>query len=183
MRFLPTDEQSDLARTLSALLSAADVPAAVRAWSAGDHGPGRALWSKLAATGLFALAVPEEHGGLGPLPVELAVSFIELGRYGVPGPLVETAAAAALLPAKLLPALADGATSATLTLPGAGPYALDPDAASLIVTVTVTAGDGGAGAGAAYPVPVHGAAHAAGGAAYDVYAAPGHGGLLASADP
>ncbi|GGR50954.1 hypothetical protein GCM10010282_49620 [Streptomyces roseolus] len=46
---------------------------------------------------MFALAVPEAHEGLGPLPVELAVAFIEAGRHAVPGPLVETVAAAALL--------------------------------------------------------------------------------------
>lgn len=39
MRFLPTEEQSDFARTLHGLLAASDVPAAVRAWGAGDHTP------------------------------------------------------------------------------------------------------------------------------------------------
>ncbi|MFB7786975.1 acyl-CoA dehydrogenase family protein [Streptomyces vinaceus] len=100
MRFLPTGEQSEFARTLHGLLAASQVPAAVRAWGAGDHGPGLALWSRLAGTGLFALAADEAHGGvggLGPLPVELALGFVELGRAGVPGPVVETAAAAVLL--------------------------------------------------------------------------------------
>ncbi|RSS79902.1 acyl-CoA dehydrogenase family protein [Streptomyces sp. WAC06614] len=156
MRFLPTDEQSALARTLAALLAASDVPAVVRAWSAGDLGPGRALWERLARTGLFALAVPEEHGGLGPLPVELTVAFVELGRYGVPGPLVETAAAAALLPAAHLPKLAAGDCPATLTLPGGSPYALDPDAAALVLTVTARG---------------------------ELWAAPGHGERLPSLDP
>ncbi|MFJ3923649.1 acyl-CoA dehydrogenase family protein [Streptomyces sp. NPDC090022] len=156
MRFLLTDEQSDLARTLAALLAAADVPSVVRAWSAGEHGPGRALWARLAECGLFALAVPEEHEGLGPLPVELAVAFVELGRYGVPGPLVETVAAAALLPGKHLPALAAGECLATLTLPGAGPYALDADAATVVLTLSA---DGG------------------------LYASPGHRPVRLSVDP
>jgi hypothetical protein len=59
---------------------------------------------------------PRRTKGLGPLPVELAVAFVELGRHAVPGPLVETVMAAALLtepgPAKrLLPALASGERS------------------------------------------------------------------------
>ena len=59
MRFLPTAEQSDFARTLRSLLGAAQVPTAVRAWADGEYGPGLALRSRLAGTGLFALAVPE----------------------------------------------------------------------------------------------------------------------------
>ncbi|MER7462553.1 acyl-CoA dehydrogenase [Streptomyces sp. NPDC097981] len=150
MRFLPTAEQSDFARTLHGLLGASDVPAAVRAWGAGDHGPGRAVWSRLAGTGLFALAADEAYGdlgGLGLLPAELAVGFVELGRAGMPGPVVETAAAAVLLsalgeageegPAKrFLPGLVAGGALATLTLPGGGPYALDADAAAHCFTVS-----------------------------------------------
>ncbi|MFI6149808.1 acyl-CoA dehydrogenase family protein [Streptomyces sp. NPDC051109] len=185
MRFLPTGEQSDFARTLHALLGASEVPAAVRAWGAGEHGPGRALWSRLAGTGLFALAADEEAygdlGGLGPLPVELALGFVELGRAGVPGPVVETAAAAVLLselarpgqegeerrdgenaengedgPAKrFLPGLVAGEALATLILPGGGPYALDADAAEYCFTVSA-AGElrlaRGAGAGAGEPL-------------------------------
>ncbi|MFJ6795830.1 acyl-CoA dehydrogenase family protein [Streptomyces sp. NPDC091268] len=167
MRFQPTGEQSDFARTLRDLLGAADVPAAVRAWGAGDHGPGRALWDRVARTGLFALAAGEEYGGAGLLPVELALGLVEWGRAAAPGPVVETAAAAVLLgglgelgdagPAKrFLPELAAGGASATLTLPGGSPYVLDAGAATYCFTVTgadelrVTGGaDGGGGEGAA----------------------------------
>ncbi|KJY30547.1 acyl-CoA dehydrogenase, partial [Streptomyces sp. NRRL S-444] len=72
------------ARTLHGLLGASDVPAAVRAWGSGDHGPGRAVWSRLAGTGLFALAADEAYDGVGLLPVELALGFVELGRAGMP---------------------------------------------------------------------------------------------------
>ncbi|MGW6708501.1 acyl-CoA dehydrogenase family protein [Streptomyces sp. NPDC054956] len=144
MRFLPTEEQSDFARSLHGLLGASDVPAAVRAWGAGDHAPGRALWTRLADTGLFALAVDEAYEGVGPLPLELSLGFVELGRAGMPGPAVETAAAAVLLSRlgdealakRFLPGLAAGETSATLTLPGGGPYALDADAATHLFTVS-----------------------------------------------
>ncbi|MEU9180808.1 acyl-CoA dehydrogenase family protein [Streptomyces sp. NPDC048550] len=166
MRFLPTAEQSDFARTLHGLLGASDVPAAVRAWAAGEYGPGRALWSRLAGTGLFALAADEAYDGAGLLPVELALGFVELGRAGMPGPAVETAAAAVLLselarlgedgeegPAKrFLPGLVAGEALATLTLPGGGPYVLDADAATYRFTVSAAAelrlaGGGEAGAG------------------------------------
>ncbi|MGW7436883.1 acyl-CoA dehydrogenase family protein [Streptomyces sp. NPDC054849] len=144
MRFLPTEEQSDFARTLRSLLGAADVPATARSWADGEHRPGRALLSRLAGTGLFALAAPEAHGGAGLLPLETALGFVELGRSGVPGPVVETAAVSVLLseladegPAKrFLPGLIAGGTSATLTLPGCGPYALDADAATYCFTVS-----------------------------------------------
>ncbi|MFJ3583874.1 acyl-CoA dehydrogenase family protein [Streptomyces sp. NPDC090127] len=131
MRFLPTEEQRDFARSLDAMLTAADTPAAIRAWATGDPAPGRALWSRLAQAGLFALAVPEPYEGLGPLPVELTTAFVEAGRHGVPGPLVETVAASALLaelahrgepgPAKrLLPGMATGESVTTLAVGRAG---------------------------------------------------------------
>ncbi|MER5961817.1 acyl-CoA dehydrogenase family protein [Streptomyces sp. NPDC002057] len=131
MSFLPTGEQRAFARSLDAMLTASDTPAAARAWAGGDPGPGRALWGRLAEAGVFALAVPEAYEGLGPLPVELAHAFVELGRHVVPGPVVETVATAALLgelarlgepgPAKrLLPGLASGERTATLAMPDAG---------------------------------------------------------------
>ncbi|AXE85210.1 hypothetical protein C1703_09390 [Streptomyces sp. Go-475] len=124
MRFLLDPEQRAFAASLDALLTAADTPAVVREWSRGDHASGRALWARLAEAGVFALAVPEAYEGLGPRPVELAVAFMELGRHAVPGPLVETVTAAALLAEadpgtakRLLPALASGETMATVTPP------------------------------------------------------------------
>ncbi|MCP3817286.1 acyl-CoA/acyl-ACP dehydrogenase [Streptomyces sp. A3M-1-3] len=144
MRFLLDDEQRAFARALDAMLTAADTPSAVRAWGAGDHGPGRALWSRLADAGVFALAVPEAYDGMGPLPVELAVAFVELGRHAVPGPVVETAAAAVLLSAlaqecpaakEWLPPLASGQVSATLRL-DEGRYVLDADAADAVFVVS-----------------------------------------------
>ncbi|MFF1509577.1 acyl-CoA dehydrogenase family protein [Streptomyces sp. NPDC058326] len=144
MRFLLDDEQREFARSLDAMLTAADTPAAARAWAAGDTAPGRALWSRLAEAGLFALAVPERHDGLGPSPVELAVAFTELGRHAAPGPLVETVAAAALLDrlgeeetaAAWLPRIASGTSVLSLCVPAAGgPYALDAAAADAVLVV------------------------------------------------
>ncbi|MEC4020385.1 acyl-CoA dehydrogenase family protein, partial [Streptomyces sp. H27-D2] len=165
MRFLLDDEQAEFGRTLDRMLTAADTPAAVRAWADGDQGPGRALWERLGEAGVFALAVPEAYDGLGPLPVELAVAFVELGRHAAPGPLVETVAAAVLLDSlaqntdgtgdaqspgggadlakEWLPRFASGQSSASLALPGSGPYTLDPDAADATFLVTDTAAPAG----------------------------------------
>ncbi|MFD9790569.1 acyl-CoA dehydrogenase family protein [Streptomyces sp. NPDC059070] len=166
MRFLATAEQRDFTRALDALLTAADTPSAVRAWSAGDHGPGRALWHRLGGAGTWSLAAPEAYGGPGRLPVELAFAHRELGRHAVPGPVVETAAATALLTrlaelgepgpaARLLPALLTGEAVVTLGLAASGPRVLDPDAADAVLV-----------------------ADAAG-----LRLAPGHGPLRASSDP
>ncbi|MEU7966184.1 acyl-CoA dehydrogenase family protein [Streptomyces sp. NPDC049097] len=137
MRFLPTAEQRAFALSLDALLTAAGTPSVVRSWSAGDHAPGRALWSRIAQTGVFALAVPEAYEGVGPLPVELTMAFVELGRHAVPGPVVETVLAAALLAdvpeqaRRLLPGLCSGSTMATV----GAPYALDGDAADVVLAL------------------------------------------------
>ncbi|MBV1942825.1 acyl-CoA/acyl-ACP dehydrogenase [Streptomyces sp. BV286] len=152
MRFVLDAEQTAFARSLDALLTASDTPSVVRSWSVGDHAAGRALWSRVGDAGVFALAVPEAYEGFGPRPVELAVAFVELGRHVVPGPLVETVAAASLLtdpgPAKrFLPGLAVGETVATVALPGSGPYVLDGDVADVELTVTGASGATVAGAG------------------------------------
>ncbi|MFJ8935474.1 acyl-CoA dehydrogenase family protein [Streptomyces sp. NPDC102365] len=148
MRFLLDAEQTAFAHSLDALLTAADTPAAVRSWGAGDHAAGRTLWSRIADLGVFALAVPEAYDGLGPRPVEVAVAFVELGRHAVPGPSVETVAAAALLSEprlahlakRFLPEVASGGTVMTLALPGGGPYVLDGDVADVELSVGVTGG-------------------------------------------
>ncbi|MFG2223076.1 acyl-CoA dehydrogenase family protein [Streptomyces sp. NPDC048644] len=143
MTFLLDDEQREFGRTLGRLLGAADTPAVVRAWAGGDTGPGRKLWQRLAGTGVFALAVPDEHGGTDFLPVELAVTFVELGRYAVPGPVVESVAAAVLLghldrpesAASWLPRIAAGSALVSYADAAHGPYALDADAADVTLAV------------------------------------------------
>ncbi|MET8579183.1 acyl-CoA dehydrogenase family protein [Streptomyces sp. NPDC005012] len=143
MRFLLDPEQREFARLLDGLLTSSDTPAAIRAWTAGDHAPGRAVWKRLAEAGVFALAVPETHDGYGPLPLELSVAFVELGRHAVPGPLAETVAAAALLDrlgdadiaGAHLPGISSGRNVTSLCLTELGPYALDADAADTVLAV------------------------------------------------
>ncbi|RPK66503.1 Acyl-CoA dehydrogenase [Streptomyces sp. ADI96-02] len=140
--FLLDDGQRDFARSLDAMLSAAGTVAAARAWAGGEHGPGLALWKRLGDAGVFAPAVPEAYGGAGPLPVELAVACVELGRHAVIGPVAESVAAAVLLDAvggtaaeEWLPRIVAGGAPVTLLLEGHGPYALDADAAGAVFTV------------------------------------------------
>ncbi|WP_306322204.1 MULTISPECIES: acyl-CoA dehydrogenase family protein [unclassified Streptomyces] len=135
MRFLLDAEQAEFGRTLDRMLGAADTPSAIRAWAGGDAGPGRALWGRLAEAGVFGLSVSEAYEGLGPLPVELAVSYVELGRHAVPGPVVETAAVATALDGseagkEWLPRIAAG--EVLVTLAPSGSYALDADAADAV---------------------------------------------------
>ncbi|MFC4053539.1 acyl-CoA dehydrogenase family protein [Actinomadura syzygii] len=132
MKFVLSDEQAMFGATLRKLLAEAGTPKAIRAWAAGDAAPGRALWSAVAETGVFALAVPEEFGGAGLLPVELVVAMEELGRAAVPGPYVETLAAAELLgESPWLRRIAEGAAVVSLAVP----HALDADAADLVLTL------------------------------------------------
>ncbi|WP_030175317.1 acyl-CoA dehydrogenase family protein [Spirillospora albida] len=136
MRFVLSAEQKLFAETLRKLLADAGTAAAARAWAAGDRAPGRRLWASVAETGLFALAVAEEHGGAGPLPVEVVTAVEELGRSAAPGPYVETLAAAELLgrtggslAGTWLPRIAEGEAVVSLAVP----YALDADAADLVL--------------------------------------------------
>ncbi|WIY78003.1 acyl-CoA dehydrogenase family protein [Streptomyces anulatus] len=57
----------------------------------------RSLWRELGAAGFFALRLPEEAGGVGPLLGEAVLLFEEAGRALLPGPLVATHLAAGLV--------------------------------------------------------------------------------------
>lgn len=144
MKFDLDQEQRDFAASIDAALSAADVPAAVRAWSAGDTAAGKRVWNQLTELGVTALAVPEEFDGIGAHPVDLVVAIEALGRWCVPGPVVESIAVAPILLAghgERLAALAAGELIATVALPPATPRAVDAEAADLVLL----AGDGRAG--------------------------------------
>ena len=139
--FFETDEQQrDFAASIDAALSAADLPAVVRAWAAGDTAPGRKVWAQLADLGVTALAVPEKFDGIAAHPVDLVVAVERLGRWCVPGPVTESIAVAPVLLAndERSAALAAGELIATVALPPQVPRAVDADSAGLILV----AGDG-----------------------------------------
>lgn len=134
MRFLLEDEHHDLAASIDSMLAKSDLPAVIRAWNGGDRDLGRTVWSKLAETGVNALLIDDEHGGMGAGAVEMVVAAEQLGRYAVPGPVAETIAAVPVLLADAgftepLPALAEG-DLATVALPPLVPYAVDHEVAA-----------------------------------------------------
>ncbi|MEV0335782.1 acyl-CoA dehydrogenase family protein [Nocardia sp. NPDC050717] len=143
MRFALSTEQLDFAAELRKILEAGQVPAAVRAWSAGDTDKGRALLRQLAEMGVFGLIVDEKYDGADATPVDLVVALIETGRAALPGPVIESAAVIPALLQRLpdagtaqqrLPALASGESLGTITFvdPQRG-IALDAAAADVVL--------------------------------------------------
>src|ERR1700685_4340911 len=93
MDFTLSAEQQQFAATLHDMLAAANGPASARSWAAGDRKPGLEIWHGLADSGVTALMVPPEHGGLGADIVDLVIACEEMGHHGVPGPVAESLAA------------------------------------------------------------------------------------------
>ncbi|WP_134728649.1 acyl-CoA dehydrogenase family protein [Amycolatopsis nivea] len=137
MKFRLSAEQRAFAEALDALLGAADVPGVNRSWAADRPESGLLLWKQLAELGVTALGVPEEHGGVGGTPVDLVVAFERLGYHGVPGPVIESIAAAPALltDASLLSALASGDAVVTFASAPDTPYALDANVATDVFVV------------------------------------------------
>ncbi|MEB3048345.1 acyl-CoA dehydrogenase family protein [Mycolicibacter sp. MYC123] len=136
MKFDLDQEQRDFAASIDAALGAADTPGAVRAWSQGDLEPGRRVWNQLSELGVTALAVPEEFDGIGAHPVDLVVAIEALGRWCVPGPVVESIAVAPILLAgqgERLAGLAAGELIASVALPPHTPRAVDAQVADLVL--------------------------------------------------
>jgi alkylation response protein AidB-like acyl-CoA dehydrogenase len=154
-------ERAQFAASLHDMLADSDVPAAARTWAAGDRAPGLAVWRVLAALGVTALAVPEADGGLGASFADVVVACEELGHHAVPGPVAESVAAVPVLlaalprdatvaavadgdlaaadlagrgwPAPWLAGLAAGELIATAAMPPWLPWAVDGDAAGLVL--------------------------------------------------
>jgi alkylation response protein AidB-like acyl-CoA dehydrogenase len=138
MEFTLDEQQRDFAASIDAALSAADLPGAVRAWSAGDVAPGRTVWEQLANLGVTALAVPEKFDGIEADPVDVVVALERLGHWCVPGPVSESIAVAPVLLAsddqgERCAALASGELIATVAMPPAVPRAVDADTAGLVL--------------------------------------------------
>jgi alkylation response protein AidB-like acyl-CoA dehydrogenase len=141
VEFALDEQQRDFAASIDAALGAADLPGAVRAWSAGDVAPGRKVWEQLANLGVTALAVPEKFDGLDADPIDLVVALERLGRWCVPGPVTESIAVAPVLlasddQAERSGGLASGELIATVALPPRVPRAVDADTAGLVLLAT-----------------------------------------------
>ncbi|MCQ4361016.1 acyl-CoA dehydrogenase family protein [Mycobacterium gordonae] len=148
MDFALDAQQRDFAASIDAALAAADLPAAVRAWSAGDTAPGLKVWEQLANLGITALIVPERYDGIDASPVDLVVAMERLGHWCVPGPVSESIAVAPILLAEdeRSAGLAAGELIVTVALPPDAPRAVDADTAGLVLRAgqgSVTAGTRG----------------------------------------
>lgn len=123
MRFDLSQDQRDFASALDGLLTSADAPATARAWAGGDHGPGLALWRKLADTGVCGLLAEGYR-------VEHVIAMEAIGHHAAPGPWIESAAYLATCP-QTSATMAEGVV-ATVAVPPHTPYALDADVAELV---------------------------------------------------
>ncbi|MER8046109.1 acyl-CoA dehydrogenase family protein [Streptomyces sp. NPDC094032] len=123
-----TEEQQEIRRTLRELLAKRAGPAEIRAAVTTPEGYDTGLWATMAGTlGLPGIALPEEYGGVGCGPAELALACEETGRALAPSPLLATAVLVAPLiaalgterqRAELLPRIADGSLTCALAVPG-----------------------------------------------------------------
>lgn len=135
MKFALDAEQRDFAASIDAALGAADVPAAVRAWTKGDTAPAAAVWNQLSELGVTALLVPERFDGLDAHPVDVVVACERLGHWAVPGPVTESLAVAPILLAddERSTALAGGELIATVAMQPSVPRAVAADFAGLVL--------------------------------------------------
>ena len=97
VRFSSTSDQELFATAVRELLDKQCAPEALRAAWDSESGRVPGLWSRLAELGVPALAVPEEHEGMGGGDLDLVPIAVEAGRAALPEPLVETLAAARTL--------------------------------------------------------------------------------------
>jgi alkylation response protein AidB-like acyl-CoA dehydrogenase len=139
-----TPDQDELRDSIRAVLAKECPISFVRAVVEGAA-DASGFWATTAGLGWPALTVPEDHGGIGLGPVELAILAEELGRVVAPGPLLATVSqfvpVAAVLAGHgdLLEAVAAGELRATLAIAEQG-GSFDP------ADVRTTAATDGAGA-------------------------------------
>ncbi len=121
------DEHEELRTAVQGWAVARRVAETVRAALDADGDALPPYWGDLAAQGLLAVHLTEEFGGQGAGLVELAVVAEELGRAAAVGPWDMTAVVAGVVAAAggadlakgVLPGLAEGSLTATLSVPTA----------------------------------------------------------------
>ncbi|MDG3009916.1 acyl-CoA dehydrogenase [Rhodococcus sp. D2-41] len=115
MTIATTDEQRAVQESIRAWARSAEPSVTVRAAET-DAQAWRALWPALAELGLFAVALPEDLGGVGATVVDLAAMLEQAATELAPGPVLPTAVAGLALAAagggvaeELCPRVAEGA--------------------------------------------------------------------------
>jgi alkylation response protein AidB-like acyl-CoA dehydrogenase len=123
MDFEFSPEQMAMQETVRGLL--ADHYDTARAKAVAESGgQDERVWRQLAEAGIFSVAVPEAHGGMGLGFVDLALILEEFGRALVPAPAAETLVATDVLArhatpeqqATWLPSIAEGTLRVTLAI-------------------------------------------------------------------
>jgi alkylation response protein AidB-like acyl-CoA dehydrogenase len=92
-----SESEVDLADGIRRLCAARFTLEKIRSREQSESVVDRTAWEELAETGVFALCLAEEAGGVGLGLAEAVLVFEELGRALVPGPLVATHLAAGLV--------------------------------------------------------------------------------------
>lgn len=109
MDFTFTDDELAFKEAISRFLMTEAAPEALREIWETDSGRSPELRAKMAEQGLTALSVPEHAGGLGLNDVAWSLMTQELGYYGIPDSMADTAYVAA----GLLAALSSAAQNVT----------------------------------------------------------------------
>ncbi len=126
MRFLLTVEQAAFAEAVDDIVESHGGPAIARAWGSDDTTAGLKLWKQLAESGLMALRMSEDEGGLDGSLVDLITVFERLGWHGVPGPLLESIVLLpSLVDADVRQEIARGDAIATAAVEDYAPFAVD----------------------------------------------------------
>jgi alkylation response protein AidB-like acyl-CoA dehydrogenase len=97
MDFDLSDDQLALRDGARELLDGLASPERVRVVVDAGGGYDTALWAAMSEQGWPAIALAEDHGGLGLGPVEVAVLAEEVGRHAAPAPFVSTVLAVSAL--------------------------------------------------------------------------------------
>lgn len=107
MDFTFTDDERAFQEAISRFLMTEAAPEALREIWETDSGRSPDLRNKMAEQGLTALSVPEEAGGLGMGDVAWSLMTQELGYYGIPDSLADTAYVATSMIAALPESVSD----------------------------------------------------------------------------
>lgn len=125
MTYAHSEEQQMLVDQVASLLDDRSPPAALRKVIESGDSWNRDLWNALCELGVAGAAIPEQFGGIGLGPRELAVTMEQIGKRVAPVPFFSSiclAAEAIVLggteeqKARLLPRLASGELVGTLAL-------------------------------------------------------------------
>ena len=149
MDFTFNEDQQALRDSVGRFLMVEAAPEKLREIWQTDVGRSSELRAKLAEQGLTALSVPEAHGGLGMGDVDWALMNQELGYFGIPDSLADTAYLATGLLMALpeghalrstwLARIADGSARIALGHP-VNPWVADAHLADLLLLANPTEG-------------------------------------------